>query len=201
MNRGRLKLVIIFAAFLGPLLAAFVWYYGLGGAFATRGTTNHAPLISPVVALQPFANTDMDGARFTLESLKHRWSVIHTLAARCDPPCEKSLYNTRQTRLALGRDINRMQRILLSPNRDLLRRIQAAHPDAILLPSDHQSSHQSSGGIEIQLPALSNHHNIGAADALLVDPLGNLMMIIPADLDPALLLKDLKKLLKLSRIG
>ena len=38
-------------------------------------------------------------------------------------------------------------------------------------------------------------------DALLVDPLGNVMMAIPLQLDPGKLLKDLKKLLKLSRIG
>ena len=41
----------------------------------------------------------------------------------------------------------------------------------------------------------------GTYDAVLIDPLGNLMMVVPLDLDPRLLLKDLKKLLKLSRIG
>jgi len=35
----------------------------------------------------------------------------------------------------------------------------------------------------------------------LVDPLGNLMMRFPPDLEPKSLLKDLKHLLKVSRIG
>ena len=35
----------------------------------------------------------------------------------------------------------------------------------------------------------------------LVDPLGNLMMRFPRDPDPARMIKDLKRLLKYSRIG
>ncbi len=196
MKRGRIKLAVIFAAFLGPLLAAFVGYYGLGRTFAPQGRTNHAPLVAPAIPLKPFANFAVDGARFDAESLRHKWSVIHLLARRCDAGCEKSLYNTRQTRLALGRDAKRIRRILLSANRDLLTRLAAAHPDAVRLL-------ESAGGLQNQLaPLLQTRHPGADADAaLLVDPLGNLMMIIPATLDPALLLKDLKRLLKLSRIG
>ncbi len=193
---SRIKLFIIFAAFLGPLLAAFVWYYGFGGVLGNRDATNNAPLLSPVVPLRAFSNFAVDGARFDAESLRHKWSVIHLLERQCDAGCEKSLYNTRQTRLALGRDANRIRRILLSANRDLLTRLAAAHPDAVRLL-------ESAGGLQNQLaPLLQTRHPGADADAaLLVDPLGNLMMIIPATLDPALLLKDLKRLLKLSRIG
>ncbi len=199
MNRGRLKLFVIFAVFLGPLLAAFLWYYGFGagGVLAPRGSTNHASLISPVIALQAFSNPDSDfgdGAPFTNESLKRRWSIIHPLTGRCGGECEKSIYNTRQTRLALGKDANRVQRILLSPNRTLLNRLKAGHPDAVRLL-------ESADGLENQLAPILKQRNIGTNDALLVDPLGNLMMIIPANLDPGLLLKDLKHLLKVSRIG
>ena len=112
----------------------------------------------------------------------------------CAAQCEQSLYNTRQTRLALGKDANRVQRILLSPNRDLLKRLAATQPDSIRLLA-------SANGIENQLAPVIKTRNIGANDALLIDPLGNLMMVIPAELDPGLLLKDLKHLLKVSRIG
>ena len=198
MKRGRLKLVVIFAVFLGPLLAAFIWYYGLGGVFASRGSTNHAPLISPVIALKPFSNAEINGAQFTAESLKHRWSVIHKVAERCDRHCEKSLYNTRQTRLALGKDANRLRRILLGPNREVLNRLAADHPDAVRLL---ESGDQSRNGLETQLAPVIKNRNLGEHDAVLMDPLGNLMMIIPAELDPGLLLKDLKHLLRVSRIG
>ena len=214
MNRGRLKLVIIFAAFLGPLLAAFIAYYGmdglgglggLGGPPTPRVGTNHAPLLSPMIPLQPFSNATVDAhananARITFASLKQHWSVIHTLAEHCQQSCEQSLYHTRQTRLALGKDANRVQRILLSPNRALLNRLATAHPDAIRVLV-HAAGDESPHGLENQLRHIIRQHNLGADDALLVDPLGNLMMIIPASLDPGRLLKDLKHLLKVSRIG
>jgi hypothetical protein len=56
-------------------------------------------------------------------------------------------------------------------------------------------------GIEVQLKVIMESHPVGEYDALLVDPLGNVMMSVPLDQDPRLLVKDLKKLLKLSRIG
>ena len=41
----------------------------------------------------------------------------------------------------------------------------------------------------------------GAERVYIIDPLGNLMMYYPADADPGGMLKDLKKLLKYSKIG
>ena len=203
MNRGRLKLVIIFAAFLGPLLASFIWYYGFGGAFAPRTASNHAPLISPPVALAPFSNPVVDGAGagdggdnapFNLDALKRQWTVVHLLTGECAEPCQRSLYNTRQTRLALGKDARRIRRIIIAPNRAQLQRLAPDHPDATQLL-------KAQTGLETQLTPLIRHHRLTPHDALLIDPLGNLMMTLPPTLNPALLLKDLKKLLKLSRIG
>lgn len=203
MNRGRLKLAVIFAVFLGPLLAAFGWYYGLGGAAATRATTNHAPLISPPVALRAFSNpaagdaggTPFDlGAPFDLNALKRRWHVVHLLPDPCAASCRRALYNTRQARLALGRDAPRVRRILLGASRAQLAPLAADHPDSTRLL-------EAADGLENQLAPIRRRHNLGAADALLIDPLGNVMMAIPAALDPRDLLKDLKKLMKLSRIG
>jgi len=186
MNRARLKLALVFAIFLGPLLAAFAWYYGIGGA--PRATTNHAPLLTPPVPLRAFANPMVAGARFNLESLRRKWSIVHLLPAPCAAQCERALYHTRQARLALGRDTARVQRILLG-QRAQLTRLAADHPDAIRLTP-------AATGLEHQLAALPH-----PADTVLIDPLGNAMLIIPATLAPRDLLKDLKKLLKLSRIG
>ncbi|MDD9884319.1 MAG: hypothetical protein OXU62_07290 [Gammaproteobacteria bacterium] len=203
MNRGRLKLALIFAAFLGPLLAAFAWYYGGGDAAATRATTNHAPLLAPPLALRGFANPAADGgdggdgaqfAQFNLDALKRRWTVVHLLPESCAAECRAALYNTRQARLALGRDAPRVRRVFIAAGRAQLASLAAAHPDATRLL-------RAANGLENQLIPLRRRRNLNPADALLIDPLGNVMLVIPATLDPRLLLKDLKKLLKLSRVG
>ena len=47
------------------------------------------------------------------------------------------------------------------------------------------------------IPAkISQHDHI-----YMIDPLGNLMMRFPKDVDPSLMAKDLKRLLKVSQIG
>lgn len=190
MNRGRLKLALVFGVFLGPLLAAFVWYYG--GAAAPRAATNHAPLIAPPVQLRAFANPAAGDARFDLDALGRKWHIVHILPESCAADCRRALYHTRQARLALGRDAARVRRLFVGRSRAQLAALAAAHPDAAgLLAADN--------GIEKQLAPI--HRDFGRAAALLIDPLGNAMLAIPADLDPRLLLKDLKKLLRLSRIG
>lgn len=192
--RSRLKLIGVFSLFLGPLLVAFLWYYGLGAVLLPKGKANHAPLLNPVVTLTPFENALFNHGRISLVSLKHKWTIVHLSHGECQAQCQKSLYNTRQTRLALGKDAGRVQRYVVIDDRASANEIQQRHADAVLV-------NQSEGGLQKQLQRLIERHDIGSDDALLVDPGGNVMMVIPAQLSPRLLLKDLKKLLKLSRIG
>ena len=191
---SRLKLVLVISVFLGPLLAAFIWYYGFDANRAPAGQSNHALLIQPTVPLEAFENMRYDQHPVNLESLKKFWTVVHLVKQPCDDVCWKSIYNTRQTRIAVGKDGNRVQRYLILQDRDLLDRLQTGHGDASFLIDSDQ-------GLENQIRSIFRKNGIDAEDAVLIDPLGNAMMVIPADLDPRLFLKDLKKLLKISRIG
>ncbi len=191
---SRLKLILVISVFLGPLLASFIWYYGFDASQAPAGQSNHAPLIQPAIPLATFENRTHDQQPADLESLGKFWTVVHLVRQPCGDACRKSLYNTRQTRLAVGKDGNRIQRYLIVPGPNLLEPLQSEHGDARFLMESDQ-------GLENQLRAIFSENGIGEDDAILIDPLGNVMMVIPADLEPRLLLKDLKKLLKISRIG
>lgn len=193
IRRNRLKLVAIISLFVGPLLIAFIWYYGLGGKFAPTGAVNNAPLISPVVTVGEFQNALHGGGAVGLDSLRRKWTLVHPVGDGCGEACETFLYHTRQTRIALGKDVERLQRYLIVTDPSLVERLRERHPDALFL--------ESGGGLEVQLTPVTGETVAEPADAILIDPLGNAMMRIPADLDPKLMLKDLKKLLKLSRIG
>ena len=182
--------------FLGPLLGAFVWYYGFGANLAPRGQSNHAPLIQPAVPLQAFDNALLEG-NVNLQSLERFWTVVHLLNRQCDAGCEKALYNTRQTRIAVGKDGNRIQRFIISANAALLKQLENEHSDAKLVMEKGEQGE----GLEQQIRQVIRENKLKVDDAVLIDPLGNVMMAIPVELDPRLLLKDLKKLLKISRIG
>lgn len=191
---SRLKLIIIFTLFLGPLILALVWYYGLGAAFLQRNAVNNAPLVQPVVTLTSFDNRDTSNTEIDLDSLTGRWSVVHRIDDDCSEACQLSLYNTRQTRLALGKDANRVQRFAIGDDPGVLNGVGQDHADLQLLLN-------SPGGLGQQLDPITVEQTLGPDDALLIDPHGNVMMVVPVELDPSLLLKDLKKLLRLSKIG
>lgn len=194
LSGSRIRLVAVFIMFFGPVILAVVWYYGLGAAYAPRGGANHAPLVAPPVPLEAFANPVPDGGEVGLDSLQGHWTVVHRLGETCGEDCGTSLYNTRQTRMALGKDSHRVRRVLLGRDAEKMRQVAAEHPDLDLLL-------RRAGGLGDQLAPVAEDQGAGPDDALLVDPLGNVMMLIPASLDPSDLLKDLKKLLKLSRVG
>ena len=194
IRHSRIKLVVVFALFLGPLLFSFLWYYGLGAAFFPQSKTNYAPLITPVATLAPFADQFDNGEPFTLASLKRKWTLFHVIPSACGEDCQTSLYNTRQTRAAVGKDANRIQRIGLVNDGAPDPTIETHHPDLRLVSNN-------TTGVFSQLQQIMSQEGIGPNDAILVDPLGNAMMFVPAALEPRLLLKDLKKLLRLSRVG
>ena len=232
---SRLKLLLIILLFAGPLAAALLSYYGnpcWGLNFSHVKQTNYAPLINPAVSLQAFTNpaftasaTSATSSKMakpvTLQDLTQKWSIIHVLREPCDRQCQRALYNSRQTRLAVGKDIKRIKRYIIinnaisengvgenaisengisenaaaevKPNPPYVDQIHANHPDALLLKA-------SPTGLEHQLKAVLGD-KIDNNTAVLVDPNGNMMMMIPVDMPPRHWLKDLKKLLRLSHIG
>lgn len=190
---SRTKAAILAMLFLGPLLGAFIWYYGLG-ARLIPGQINNAPLVDPPVTLSEFQNSEYEGTTVTLSDLRRKWTIIHIIDGRCDQACQTFLYNTRQVRLAVGKDAHRISRMILLESADAVQSIRQEHPDAwLIMVADN--------GIEEQLLPIIEQFDQSSNRALLIDPLGNVMMAIPDDLSPKLMLKDFKKLLKLSRIG
>lgn len=196
-NTARLKLILIIAIFIGPLIAAFVWYQGLDTGFRPESTSNHGKLLLPVTPLEEFSGVGLDGKSVTLKAIKGRWTMLFPLREPCSEQCRKELYNMHQVRLALGRDMGRMQRMLML-NSDYMDEQQKKE---ILLDKGLITLQYQPDGLFRQLSPKITEHQLPAYSVFLIDPNGNLVMSFPPDLDPRMVLKDLKKLLKLSNIG
>ncbi|QSX29969.1 hypothetical protein [Shewanella cyperi] len=118
-----------------------------------------------------------------------QWQVLYLLPATCDDFCRERLYLLQQSHTALGRDMDRViPLILLNADSDI-----AALQDRAFTTA------QASTAIS-QL--------LAGQQLLVVDPLGNLVMRYPALTTDETqlqqgkaLLADLRKLLKLSRVG
>ena len=197
-RRGRRQLLILAAIFFVPLAVAFWLYYG-GSGWRPVGGTNKGDLIDPAVPLPAVPLTTADGTRTPADFLRGSWTVAYLGDGACDERCRKALYLSRQTRIALNKDIDRVQRVFLATGGRVDAAFLAAeHPDltVVLVGGDPDSQ-----ALLAQIPALGGVAPATAGRLYLVDPLGNLMLSYSTASPDKALLTDVKKLLRLSHIG
>jgi hypothetical protein len=184
--KGQLQLLILAAIFFGPLIAATWMYFG-GGELQPEGRSNHGALLEPIVAIvdelpDSVINAHNDGY----------WVLLYLNEAECDDACRDGLYTIRQSRKMLGREMERVKRVFLHGE---------SAPDTVFLSKEHE------GLISIKdrdLSALLNTkrpESLAAGGYYLIDPLSNLVLYFPPGIEPSKMVDDIKKLLKLSRIG
>lgn len=184
-RRGRLQLMLIAAVFIGPLVLA-TWMYR-SGALAPDGSSNNGVLIEPVVSIA----ATIPGSPL-IAAAEGRWIMLYSSDSECLDSCRAALHRMRQTRLMLGREMERVERVFL--------RGESA-PDRVFLEGEHpglQTINDKGLGILLEEKRPGNTMPDGI---YLLDPLANLVMYFPPDLDPRELVDDVKHLLKLSRIG
>lgn len=194
-QRGKRQLLLLAAVFFGPLLLAFLVYYG-NGNWRPTGSTEHGELLQPIQVISEtgFGETaDGNVVRF-----RGKWSLIIVATEECARTCADLLYATRQIRKALSRDSIRVQRILYTPEDSFdPTMIDPAHPDLIVLGTASPTGRELAGIIDNYRGATPTLDG----NIFVADPLGNLMMRFPGDSSMKEIHTDLKKLLKLSRIG
>jgi cytochrome oxidase Cu insertion factor (SCO1/SenC/PrrC family) len=198
VRRGQRQLVGLAALFFVPLAVAFWLYYGTAG-WQPEGGTNNGDLIEPARPLPDVSLPAPDGAPVGTDvQLRGKWTMLYIGDGNCDGRCQKALYLMRQSRIALNKDFDRIQRVFLAtgPCCDL-RYLSDEHPDLLIAGLTGPDA-------ERLLATFPSYDGVDVADAgriYLVDPLGNLMMSYSEQAPDKALLKDLKKLLRLSHIG
>lgn len=189
VSRNRRKLVLLFVLFLIPPVGAWLaWQYL--GTHGVGATTNTGTLIQPARPLEATGVLADAGVR-------GRWTYVMFAPGDCDARCMEQLYITRQVRLAMNKDIPRVERLLVlsgEPGAVLAEHLQKEHEDLRwLVPADGAGAFRDAFSGDGFAPDGSRF--------FLVDPLGNLMMFY-ADTGAAKgIIRDLQKLLKISQVG
>jgi hypothetical protein len=208
-RRQRRILIGVALMFFTPLALAFYLYYGK--FWHPGGRVNAGELIQPArplpslalpLAADAAANPGAGAAAAAASAgetnpqfLKGKWTLLYIQHGPCDDECRKHLYDTRQVRLALDREMPRVQRVFIGDGDCCdLTELKAAHPDLIAV--------RASAADEPLLALLPvpegavNSHRI-----YLIDPLGNAMMFYAPGVSSKGMLEDMKRLLRLSSIG
>jgi hypothetical protein len=203
-RRQRRLLVALALLFFAPLAVTFYLYYGPTG-WRPGGRVNHGDLIDPPRPLPdaslPIAGRtgDAQASRGSTKPgfLKGKWTLLYVGPGRCTALCRADLYNTRQVRIALNRDMDRVQRVFLADG-DCCddEFLGTQHADLITV----RATPDAAPLLDL-LPTFDGIAPTSADRVYIVDPLGNLMMSYAPDAKPKGMLQDLKRLLGLSHVG
>jgi len=190
-NKGRWTLALLFLFFAVPLVAVMLMHHF---EWHPKGSS-HGELISPAVALKmPEGLMDSQGQKVTAAVWADKWSMVF-VTDECAEICLERLHDMRQLHVSFAKDIDRVQRVLISSTlkSDELKK---QYPDLLIINQPAAN-----------LTDLTAEFNIAGVDAsrdnriYLVDPLGNLMMSYPLSIPVAEIRKDMGRLLRYSWAG
>ena len=187
----RTRLMLLFAMFILPTIASFVVFY----FFPPAKTSNYGNLIVPVVVLPEIQLARLgDGIEPISPGLRGKWLMVTRDSGQCEEACRKKLYAMRQARLILGREQDRVLRIVLVDD-DVVPAVQLQNEFAGTIWISAKTSSRLSA-----LPAAPDDHS-GRSAIYAVDTLGNVFMRYGADPDIKKFSHDIQRVLKASQIG
>ncbi|ADJ29810.1 SCO family protein [Nitrosococcus watsonii] len=195
-NKGIILAIFVICAL--PIIGAWWLLQGSerGERFATR---NYGELITPARPLGEATLKTLEGKKLTIEKLREKWTLVVLGPAKCDEICRQNLYETRQIRLATGKEMHRIQRLWVTNDLDSLNEsdwLQEQHPDLIVA-----SEEKGKEGFVNQFALPEVPDPLMAQRVYIIDPIGNLVISYPPEETPEHMLKDLKRLLFVSQIG
>jgi cytochrome oxidase Cu insertion factor (SCO1/SenC/PrrC family) len=161
-------------------------------------SNNYGELVQPAREIPHIEITQSDGTVKKLSDYEKKWLMLYVLDRRCEEDCRKNLYYMRQIRKAMAQDRFRINRLLLVEGASgidaELQQLMADYPGVDIATVNPQSKQSFYAVLKDE-----GQNNFGKI--LLIDPMGNYMMKYDPQPDPEKVLKDIKKLLSISRIG
>lgn len=185
-RRGRRHLLLVASLFVVPLVTAILLYLSTDWrpVVNARGT-----LIDPPRTLEVAGLMLADGTTPPADVFQGRWSVIRPVTGECGARERALLEELARVRLALGKDADRVQRVIVHDGGCVAGVLEADESELRVFAAD--------AGFLAKFPPSVD----GALGIYVADPHGNLMMSYPASGSARGLLKDLERLLRLSSIG
>ena len=184
---GRLKMLAVLTVCAAPVIASYLTYF----VIRPENRTNYGALIVPTKAMPPLQLRQLDGTAVVAESIKGQWLLVVVGPAVCGAGCEKQLLMQRQLREMLGRDRDRLDKLWLITDGGqpaaALRAATEAAPGVQIFHVEREAVARWLVPAEGQ--SLEQHLYV-------VDPMGEWMMRMPADPEPARVKRDLERLMR-----
>ncbi|WP_447469741.1 cytochrome oxidase biogenesis cluster protein [Vibrio harveyi] len=174
VTKGRIVLVSLICLFALPAIIAKVL---LSQGWYETGVTNRGELVEPYITLEQL------GQPSPLD--EKGWQLAYVLPSECKKQCQQQIHLMQQSHIALGKYQERVVPVIWTSEETN----NVAQSIVVMQMNDSLSS------------------RVKAGQMLIVDPLGQLVMSYTPEANEDLVrlskdvLADLRKLLKLSRVG
>ncbi|CAK6715735.1 MULTISPECIES: hypothetical protein [Vibrio] len=176
VTKGRIVLVSLICLFALPAIIAKVV---LSQGWYETGVTNRGELVEPYITLEQL------GQPSPLD--EKGWQLAYVLPPECKEQCQQQIHLMQQSHIALGKYQERVVPVIWT--------------------SEETNNVAQSKSIVVMQMNDSLSSRVKAGQMLIVDPLGQLVMSYTPEANEDLVrlskdvLADLRKLLKLSRVG
>lgn len=184
-RNAKLTLIALITVCVLPVVASYLLYF----LWRPADTVNYGELLPPralpdAVLADPAGSGTLD--RSVLDG---HWTLVYVGPADCDEACRQALYTMRQSRLAQGKEMGRIERLWLVSG-------EGAPAAEVVSAQDTLKVARVAPDWLSYFPAAERGVHL-----YLVDPLGNVMMRFPSEPDIKRVIKDLQRLLKYSGLG
>ena len=183
VGQSKKTLVLLCVVFVLPVILAKI---ALEQDWFNKASTNRGTLLSPVI-----------DASQLLGDEEKRWRVLYVVPSQCHTRCENAIYSIQQIDTALGKESDRTNATLILTNNSDNSVLQDASTRVAFEVLNYDSKNVN----KVFDPKLQD-------GIFLIDTLNNAMMhyALFEEREAAIMqsrdvLSDLKKMLKLSRIG
>ena len=177
-----LALILVFTL---PVILAKL---ALENEWFNKGSTNRGQLLNPTIEA---------GELFTVPDEEPHWRLAYIVPSVCDVACENAIFSISQVRTAVGRNMDRVDAVFVITDASDARAVSNLEVNNFgkLLKADAKNVNKL-------------FNQVGNNGIFIVDTLGNVILKFESTLDREQaimdsrdILSDLRKLLKLSRIG
>jgi hypothetical protein len=183
-KNNKLMMLLLASVFILPVLLAKL---ALDNSWFNQAATNKGELLSPIVDMSVLKTTEQEP----------KWKLLYVLPEVCTVECENALYSIAQVRSALGKESDRAEVVVIT------------HEKSNVVQLALLKEQQNIRLLNTNLKSLQQIFKDESTVAIFIaDTLDNVILRYPLQVEQkqAILhsrdiLLDMRKVLKLSRIG
>lgn len=182
---NRRKFIWILVLLFSPVVISYTLFF-MG---YRPGSINYGDLIE-IQKLSGEGVTQDTNIIFRMKDLRGKWIMLTVDSGECGEACDTKLYYMRQVRTMQNREKDRIERLwLIDNNAQVSPEILEKYEGTVFVNAKDSE-------LLNQIPTRETQRK----HIYLVDPIGNLMMRFPEELEPRKMSDDIKRLLEVSQL-